>query len=231
VGSVRKKDLSIEEKAAHRRKRRTNLRLKKRLEGTTTPGRQLRTPSPPPFFDPSTSTAHHYTYDYDYTTADPTLAIAMSKPTTALVLLSLSEKSLSALRSTFTTVHYHPSTSSEQPSPSNLAEIDMIFGPPQRLGSIGIKSLDQLPRLRYIQLGSAGADGPLASDVMKDWIQKDQAQRGREVKLMTASGTHVLSIPPWAVGGVIMLYHQIPRLLGIARVRPCSTSVMADVTE
>lgn len=228
MGSVRKKGLTIEEKAAHRRQRRANLRLKKRLEGPaggTSPARQLRSPSP--FFDPSSST-QHYTYDYDY--IDPTLAMAMSKPTTALVTLTLSDKSLSALRSTFGTVHYHPSTSSDRPSPSALDEVEMVFGQPQGLSSIGITSFDQLPRLRYIQLGSAGADGPLASQVMKDWIQKDQAQRRRDIKLMTASGTHVLSIPPWAVGGVIMLYHQIPRILGIARVRPSLVlSMMADL--
>lgn len=141
----------------------------------------------------------------------------MSKLSTALVTLTLSDKSLSALRSAFKTVHYHPA-GSDQPSPSVLQEVEIVFGPPQRLAPI--KTLDELPKLRYIQLGSAGADHPLATPILKDWLARsEQDKAGRDVKMMTASGTHVLSIPPWAVGCVIMLYHQLPRMLAIARVR------------
>jgi hypothetical protein len=141
----------------------------------------------------------------------------MTKLTTALVTLDLSEKSLSTLRKTFQTVHHYPSPSSP-PSPSILESIDILFGPPQRLPS-SVKSLDALPNLKFIQLGSAGADGPLGTAALKEWVEKgDQGRKGREVKMMTASGTHVLSIPPWAVASVIMLYHQIPRMLSIARV-------------
>lgn len=140
----------------------------------------------------------------------------MSKLSTALVTLTLSDKSLDALRSTFSTVHYHPS-GSDAPSASALKEVDMLFGPPQRLSNV--KTLDELPKLRYIQLGSAGADGPLATAALKDWVKRDESGRGgRDIKMMTASGTHVLSIPPWAVGCVIMLYHQIPKMLEIAKV-------------
>ena len=147
----------------------------------------------------------------------------MSKLSTALVTLTLSEKALSGLRSAFSTVHYHPS-SVALPGPDVLGEIEILFGPPNRLK---LDSFDQVPKLRYIQLGSAGADGPLSTPVLKDWVSRqsrdDTAKKDeREIKMMTASGTHVLSIPPWAVGCVIMLYHQLPRMLAIGKVSPVS---------
>lgn len=139
----------------------------------------------------------------------------MSKLSIALVTLTLSDKSLSALRSAFKTVHYHPA-GSDQPSSSVLQDVEIIFGPPSRVSAM--KTLDDLPKLKYIQLGSAGADGPLGNPALKDWVgRSEEARNGREVKMMTASGTHVLSIPPWAVGCVIMLYHQLPHMLSIAR--------------
>lgn len=139
----------------------------------------------------------------------------MSELSTALVTLTLSDKALSGLRSAFSTVHYHPS-SVALPTPEILKEVEILFGPPNRLK---LDSFDQVPKLKYIQLGSAGADGPLSTPVLKDWVsKKDNNDGGREIKMMTASGTHVLSIPPWAVGCVIMLYHQLPRMLAIGKV-------------
>lgn len=139
----------------------------------------------------------------------------MPKLSTALVTLTLSDKSLEALRSTFSTVLYNPAKSSP-PSASELKEVEILFGPPTRLEA---KSFDELPELKFIQLGSAGADGPLSNALLKDWVERDEkAKAGREIKMMTASGTHVLSIPPWAVGCTIMLYHQLPRMLEIAKV-------------
>jgi hypothetical protein len=157
-------------------------------------------------------TIHTYSY-YIY---------IMPKLHTVLVLLKLSESALSSLKSTFSTVHYFPPSSSPPPT-SVLEQIDILFGPPQRLSEWSIETFHQLPKLKYIQLGSAGADGPLKAPAVKAFIENrdgDSRGGGREIKMMTASGTHVLSIPPWAVGCVIMLYHQIPRMLGIARVCP-----------
>jgi hypothetical protein len=195
-------NLSDEDKAILRRTRRAKRRLLVR-SGVPVPAR----------YTPLESTDYYLplpNHDYDYDHKDD-IGI-MSKPSTALVLLKLSEKSLSTLRSTFSTVHYHPPKSAS-PCTSTLNEVDIIFGPPRQLA---IKSFKDLPKLRYIQLGSAGADAAIST--LKEW-----GQGGDHVKMMTASGTHVLSIPPWAVGCVIMLYHQIPRMLGIARVRPiCS---------
>jgi hypothetical protein len=195
-------NLSEEDKAILRRTRRAKRRLLVR-SGVPVPAR----------YTPLESTDYYLplpNHDYDHDHKDD--IDTMSKPSTALVLLKLSEKSLSTLRSTFRTVHYHPPKSAS-PSTSTLNEVDIIFGPPRQLA---IKSFKDLPNLRYIQLGSAGADAAIST--LKEW-----GQGGEHVKMMTASGTHVLSIPPWAVGCVIMLYHQIPRMLGIARVRPiCS---------
>jgi hypothetical protein len=202
VGSNRKLNLSEEDKAILRRARRAKRRLLVR-SGVQVPARYTPLddilPPPPPLESESSGYYLPEDYDYDYD---------MSKPTTALVLLKLSEKSLSTLRSTFPTVHYHPPSSSN-PSTTILKEVDIIFGPPRQAP---VKSFKELPELRYIQLGSAGADAAIST--LQGW-----GEGGGHVKMMTASGTHVLSIPPWAVGCVIMLYHQIPRMLGIARVR------------
>jgi len=201
VGSNRKLNLSEEDKAILRRARRAKRRLLVR-SGVKVPARY--TPLDDiPFESGDYYIPEEYEYEYD-----------MSKPSTALVLLKLSEKSLSTLRSTFPTVHYHPPSSSN-PSTTTLKEVDIIFGPPRQLS---VQSFKQLPKLRYIQLGSAGADAAIST--LQGW-----GEGGGHVKMMTASGTHVLSIPPWAVGCVIMLYHQIPRMLGIARVRLLSSLI------
>jgi len=194
IGSNRKLNLSDEDKAILRRTRRAKRRLLVR-SGIKVPARYT------PLDDIPFESSDYYIppegYEYD-----------MSKPSTALVLLKLSEKSLSTLRSTVPIVHYHP-PSSTSPSTSTLNDVDIIFGPPRQLS---IQSFKELPKLKYIQLGSAGADAAIST--LQGW-----GEGGGHVKMMTASGTHVLSIPPWAVGCVIMLYHQIPRMLGIARVR------------
>jgi hypothetical protein len=203
VGSNRKLNLSDEDKAILRRARRAKRRLLVR-SGVKVPARY--TPLDDitlPLSLESESSGYYIPEEedeYEYDT--------MSKPSTALVLLKLSEKSLSTLRSTFSTVHYHPPSSSN-PTTSILKEVDIVFGPPRQAA---VKSFKELPKLRYIQLGSAGADAAIST--LQGW-----GEGGEHVKMMTASGTHVLSIPPWAVGCVIMLYHQIPRMLGIARVR------------
>jgi hypothetical protein len=209
VGSNRKLNLSEEDKAILRRARRAKRRLLVR-SGVQVPARY--TPLDdilPPLGSESSEYYLPEDYDYDYD---------MSKPSTALVLLKLSEKSLSTLRSTFPTVHYHPPSSSN-PSTSILEQVDIIFGPPRQAP---VKSFKELPKLRYIQLGSAGADAAIST--LQGW-----GEGGGHVKMMTASGTHVLSIPPWAVGCVIMLYHQIPRMLGIARVRLLSYLILCLV--
>jgi len=200
VGSNRKLNLSEEDKAILRRARRAKRRLLVR-SGVKVPARYT------PLDDTFESNDYYIPEEYEYD---------MSKPSTALVLLKLSEKSLSTLRSTFSTVHYHPPSSSD-PSTTTLKEVDIIFGPPRQLS---VQSFKELPKLRYIQLGSAGADAAIST--LQGW-----GEGGGHVKMMTASGTHVLSIPPWAVGCVIMLYHQIPRMLGIARVRLLPTSLIS----
>lgn len=202
--------LSEEDKAILRRARRAKRRLLVR-SGVKVPARYTPLDGIP--FDSSDyhtpdSPIHEHEHEREDEDEHEYDNMSMSKPSTALVLLKLSETSLSTLRSTFNTVHYHP-PSSTSPSSSILNEVDIIFGPP---GKAPVKSFNELPKLRYIQLGSAGADAAISA--LQKWGGK-----GDHVKMMTASGTHVLSIPPWAVGCVIMLYHQIPRMLGIARVR------------
>jgi len=152
VGSNRKLNLSEEDKAILRRTRRAKRRLLVR-SGVQVPARYTPLDDILPSLESESSGYYipeEYEHEYEYD---------MSKPTTALVLLKLSEKSLSTLRSTFPTVHYHPPSSSS-PSTTALKEVDIIFGPPRQAP---VKSFHEFPRLRYIQLGSAGADAAIST--------------------------------------------------------------------
>lgn len=80
------------------------------------------------------------------------------------------EATLTKLRSAFKTVHYYPDPSTSIPS-DVLAQTDIVF-----TGGAGfhssIKSLDDLPNLKHVQLHSAGANAILNGDVMKSiWIK------------------------------------------------------------
>lgn len=135
-----------------------------------------------------------------------------------LVTLTLSDRSLSKLRSAFKSVTYLPPATCSSPSREVLDNTDILFGSLTHLPSI--KSLDELPKLGHIQLGSAGADSALRTEPLQEYMARIKPRSGseRNVTMSTASGTHVVSIPNWVVGSVIVLYHQIHRMLAIARV-------------
>lgn len=145
-----------------------------------------------------------------------------AKPVSALgVFLPLSDQAVQRLRTTFpsTTVHYHPPPfpSTSPLTPDELASLDVVFSKGSSLPPY-IRSLDQIPNVRHIQLGSAGADGILASEPIRNWLASP-AEKRREVTVASASGTHVLSIPPWVVAQLVTLEHQLHRMAIIARVR------------
>lgn len=152
----------------------------------------------------------------------------------------LSPTSLSRLQSAFHTVHYHPSS----PLPPDiLPEIEALFVPITGLPE-GITSFRALPRLRHVQLASAGADKLLQHPAIREcaaWAgagapsaaaavgggttqagggngaERDEGVE-RDITVSTASGIHVVSIPNWVVANLIGIYHQLPRMLQIARV-------------
>lgn len=59
---------------------------------------------------------------------------------------------------------------------------------------------------------SAGADKASKQAIMS--TAKDKG-----VTLGSASGIHVLSIPPWVVSMAIGIWHQFPKMMDIQRVR------------
>jgi phosphoglycerate dehydrogenase-like enzyme len=153
--------------------------------------------------------------------------------------------SLARLQSAFHTVHYHPSS----PLPPDiLPEIEALFVPITGLPE-GIASFRSLPRLRHVQLASAGADKLLQHAAIREyatWSRSGEGDGGgagvereggsdgrigngakgtdraevvgRSITVSTASGIHVVSIPNWVVANLIGIYHQLPRMLQIARV-------------
>ena len=71
------------------------------------------------------------------------------------------------------------------PTDAELAEAEVIYGLPQ--GS-SLKSLSQVPKLRLIQLASAGSDRVLKSPIWED-------EKSSRIQVTTASGVHTGPIP------------------------------------
>ncbi|WVQ84835.1 hypothetical protein IAT38_006992 [Cryptococcus sp. DSM 104549] len=138
-------------------------------------------------------------------------------PFTVNCSVALPPATVSKLTSTFTSFIYRPtpagSLSSEFTS-SELASADIFF---TRNTGVPHPTLDDLPKLKLVQLCSAGADKAIASPALKGHVEGVGKHEGREVLLATAAGTHVLSIPNYAVGMVILLLHQLPRQIIGAR--------------
>ncbi|KAK8849834.1 hypothetical protein IAR55_005170 [Kwoniella newhampshirensis] len=137
-------------------------------------------------------------------------------PLTLGCTVPLSSESQEKLKSTFSSFIYKPASSEEDFTSDELSSIELFFtgntGPP-------IKSLNQVPKLKHVQLASAGADKAIQNPAMQDYVKlvKEGGGEKRELTLSTASGTHVLSIPNYAVGMVICLLHQLPRQIIAAR--------------
>ena len=136
----------------------------------------------------------------------------MSKLDTILITKSNSEAALKKFKQSFKTVHYFPDN--ETIPQEVLAEAEMLFTGGGKFAS-SIKSLKDVPNLRHIQMASAGANGILGSQQMKEFMKE---KGGREISLAGASGTHVLSIPNYVVAMVITLYHQLQTQIILARV-------------
>lgn len=150
--------------------------------------------------------------------------------------LPLTDANLARLRARFPVVHYHPHP---QPLPAAAAaETEVIFcsgaGLPPNVASIGQSSASagsggsgsedekvHLPNVRHVQLGSAGANRLLDHAAIKRYAAaRSDGGKGEKgaVSISTASGTHVLSIPPWVVGQLIGCWHQFSRMYDIQRV-------------
>lgn len=113
-------------------------------------------------------------------------------------LIPISDDKLAELRQV-ADVHYWPD--GKGVDRSVFPDIDVLFGIPD-----GVKSLDELPRLKHVQLCSSGSDGG------QNWPPMAAVKEGkRDVSLGTASGAHALTIPNYVVAMVLNIYHQIPK--------------------
>ncbi|WRT69848.1 uncharacterized protein IL334_006839 [Kwoniella shivajii] len=138
-----------------------------------------------------------------------------SIPLTLGCSVGLESSTIEKLKSNFQKVIYHPKSSNERFTSDELNEIDIFFTPGSGLPQ-DITSLDQLPKLKHVQLASAGSDSMQKTKPIKsymDSLDQDKDEKKDKISLSTASGTHVLSIPPYAVGMTIALLHQWPRLI------------------
>lgn len=134
---------------------------------------------------------------------------AMPALNSCAVLMPLPEAALAKLRTAFTTLHYLPDFA----LPASLApSVDYIFtswkGLPPEL------KLADLPNLKHIQMPTAGADNAIKSSPGI----RELRDTGSPITLSTASGIHVLSIPPWVVAMTVNLYHQLHTMIKLGSV-------------
>lgn len=144
----------------------------------------------------------------------------MSLPYTVASTVHLSSATISKLQDTFTSFIHRTDPSSSPFTKEELSKIQIFFTTGRGLP---VDSLADVPNLELVQLCSAGADKAISSPAMKAYVEERKRGKGKgnskEVKLATASGTHVLSIPNYVVAMVITLLHQLPRQIIGARVR------------
>jgi phosphoglycerate dehydrogenase-like enzyme len=142
--------------------------------------------------------------------------VNMTTISTLLCTKAVSPAAVDKMRKAVEHVHYYPDN---KPIPSDvLSSAEVLFTGGGKFAS-SIKSLKNLPKLRHIQMASAGANGMIATPQMQEYIKgKDAQGGGREITLAGASGTHVLSIPNYVVACVIMLYHQLHTQIIASRV-------------
>lgn len=142
----------------------------------------------------------------------------MASLNTCAVLMPLPEAALAKLRSGFETLHYLP----DAVLPPSLApSVDYIFtswkGLPPDL------SLADLPNLKHIQMPTAGADNAIKSSPGI----RELRDTNSPITLSTASGIHVLSIPPWVVAMTVNLYQQLHTMIQMGHVSGFLYDLMA----
>lgn len=146
----------------------------------------------------------------------PAVRMGATLDTLAVIGLDLPAPALAKLRGAFPTVHYYPKihTDPEATIPAEVrGDIDMVFSQWKAL-PVDCPLAD-LPKLKHIQLSTAGVDMALrSSPAIRELAQPNPP----DVTLSTASGAHVLSIPNYVVAMTINLYHQIQQMLRVARV-------------
>ncbi|WVW86486.1 hypothetical protein I302_108534 [Kwoniella bestiolae CBS 10118] len=135
----------------------------------------------------------------------------------AVITVEVSESKLEEVKRVYKNVYYHPD---ENVPEEELKVADIWFATWTGLPTC-VKSLDQIPNMKVLQLSSAGANKALYSPIMSS----DKARK--QIKVCSSSGMHTLSIPQYIIGNVINLYMKLHIQLYIAR----SQSVWPDRDE
>ncbi|ORY21380.1 D-isomer specific 2-hydroxyacid dehydrogenase [Naematelia encephala] len=123
------------------------------------------------------------------------------KFSTLAVCANISKSKLDELKKEFHTVHYHPDAKIPD---EILKDIDIWFT--RYLGfPANVKSLEQIPKTRLLQLTSAGANVALTNPVLHEKGAHNQ------ISVCSASGIHTMSIPQYIIAQIVNLYmkHQI----------------------
>ncbi|CAK9786769.1 hypothetical protein CC85DRAFT_262019 [Cutaneotrichosporon oleaginosum] len=125
---------------------------------------------------------------------------------TIAVVFEVSPQSLALIKTHFSTVHYYP----KGKIPAELVgDVEVWFC--NWLGIPRWISPEMLTRAQVVQLTSAGANHAFECPALKD---RDVQRR---VKVCTASGVHVLSIPAYIIGQIIGFYQNIHTSITVTR--------------
>ncbi|KAF7795289.1 hypothetical protein EIP86_006443 [Pleurotus ostreatoroseus] len=144
----------------------------------------------------------------------PLLSTPAAKPPSLSTLLvtsiPLSPAHLARLRTLFATVHHHPARDTPPPR-EHLAAADVLYGfPPAAL-----ERRAQAPRLRLVQLASAGAERVVASPI---WREEGGGEgEGGRIALATAAGVHTGVIPQYFICTVLALYSRLQEQLLVSQ--------------
>ncbi|EIW70315.1 hypothetical protein TREMEDRAFT_30110 [Tremella mesenterica DSM 1558] len=121
---------------------------------------------------------------------------------TLAITVTISQASLAKLKEQFTTVHYYP-IEGDKLFPEHLAsEVDVWYSRFSGLPKF-ITKYEQIPRTKFVQLTSAGANVVLKTPLFQD----PEAQK--HVSICNASGIHVKSIPQQVIAMIINLYMSL----------------------
>lgn len=128
---------------------------------------------------------------------------------TACIIAPIADSKVEDVKKAYPNVLYRPDGNV---SDEELKEIDIWYctwtGLPKN-----VTQLAQIPRTKAIQLSSAGANMLLATEVMSTPEARDR------IKVCSASGIHVLSIPQYIVANVVNLYMKLQIQFHLARTR------------
>ena len=115
--------------------------------------------------------------------SEAVIKMTNSQLQTLAILYKVSEATLAQVRKTFKTVHYHPDGAIPK---DKYAEVEVWVNTGSGLPK-EIKTLDEIPKTKLVQLVSAGANTAVTSDFMK-------ANEGwsKQFALCTASGPSFL---------------------------------------